>query len=186
MWLDKVKQGGMELDITWKSFVLDANKEGVDRELFWKSPIEDQGRSMYAHKIGKAALWQGQELYNQFNLNIYISRHSGKRIRLDKYDELIEVASNSGLNIEKLLLDLKDPNLITAIRKDHDEALDKHGVFGTPTFVFENGQSAFVKTLMPPESDAYQAFKDFMALFGSRDYIGEIKRPQPPWPKNVV
>ena len=57
----------MELDITWKSFVLDANKDGVDYELFWQSPIEEQGRSMYAHKIGKAALRQGQELFDQLN-----------------------------------------------------------------------------------------------------------------------
>ena len=185
MWLDKVKRDGMELDITWKSFILDANKDGVDYELFWQSPIEEQGRSMYAHKIGKAALRQGQELFDQFNLNIYISRHSGKRIRLDKYDELLEVSVDCGLNKEQLLLDLEDPKLISDIRKDHDEALGTHGVFGTPTFVFENGQSAFVKTLMPHESDAYQAFSDFIALFGDRDYIGEIKRPQPPWPKNA-
>ena len=98
VWLDKVKRDGMELDITWKSFVLDANKDGVDYELFWQSPIEDQGRSMYAHKIGKAALRQGQELFSRLNLNIYISRHSGKRIRLDKYDELLAVAVHSGLN----------------------------------------------------------------------------------------
>ena len=75
--------------------------------------------------------------------------------------------------------------MILEIRKDHEEAVEKYGVFGTPTFVFENGQSAFIKTLMPPEEDAHKAFNDFIALFGDRDYIGEIKRPQPPWPKNV-
>lgn len=185
MWLDQVKKNGMELEISWKSFILDANKDGVDQELFWESSTDQQGRSMYAHKISKAALQQGRELFSRLNLNIYISRHSGKRIRLDKYDELLAVAVHSGLNKEQLLLDLEDPNLIKEIRKDHEEAVGKHGVFGTPTFVFENGQSAFVKTLMPPEEDAYKAFNDFIALFSNRDYIGEIKRPQPPWPKNV-
>ena len=185
MWLDKVKRHGMELNITWKSFVLDANKDGVDHELFWQSPTDEQGRSMYAHKIGKAALRQGQEAFDQFNLQIYISRHSGKRIRLDKYDELLAVSDQCELNKKQLLLDLKDPNLILEIRKDHEEAVEKYGVFGTPTFVFENGQSAFIKTLMPPEEDAHKAFNDFIALFGDRDYIGEIKSPQLPWPKNV-
>ena len=112
MWLDQVKKNGMELEISWKSFILDANKDGVDQELFWESSTDQQGRSMYAHKISKAALQQGRELFSRLNLNIYISRHSGKRIRLDKYDELLAVAVHSGLNKEKLLLDLEDPNLI--------------------------------------------------------------------------
>ena len=112
----------MELEISWKSFILDANKDGVDQELFWESSTDQQGRSMYAHKISKAALQQGRELFSRLNLNIYISRHSGKRIRLDKYDELLAVAVHSGLNKEKLLLDLEDPNLIKEIRIDHEES----------------------------------------------------------------
>jgi predicted DsbA family dithiol-disulfide isomerase len=185
VWLDQVRRDGMELSITWKSFVLDANKDDVDHKLFWQSPIEEQGRSMYAHKIGKAALRQGQQLFEQFNLHVYVSRHSGKRIRLDKYDELLEVSEQCGLSKKQLLLDLEDPDLILEIKEDHEEAVEHYGVFGTPTFVFENGQSVFVKTLMPPEKDALKAFNVFLALFGDRDYIGEIKRPQPPWPKNV-
>ena len=30
------------------------------------------------------------------------------------------------------------------------------------------------------------AFEGFMATAGHRSYIGEIKRPQPPWPKGAV
>ena len=94
VWLDQVKKNGMELEISWKSFILDANKDGVDQELFWESSTDQQGRSMYAHKISKAALQQGRELFSRLNLNIYIYRHSGKRIRLDKYDELFLLKHN--------------------------------------------------------------------------------------------
>jgi hypothetical protein len=29
------------------------------------------------------------------------------------------------------------------------------------------------------------AFKDFMGIASSRKYFGELKRPQPPWPRGV-
>lgn len=185
MWLDKVRKDGFDLTIKWKSFVLDANKDGVDQDRFWILPPEQQGRSIFAHKIAKAAIRQGEKLFDTFNLNIYKACHSGKRIRMDSYQELLTVADESGLNKKQLLADLEDSNLIREIELDHKEAVSEYGVFGTPTFVFENGQSAFIKTLMPPEDDAYRVFGHFISLFGDRTYIGEIKRPQPPWPKGL-
>ena len=71
VWLDKVRKDGFDLTIKWKSFVLDANKDGVDQDRFWILPPEQQGRSIFAHKIAKAAIRQGEELFDTFNLNIY-------------------------------------------------------------------------------------------------------------------
>ena len=70
--------------------------------------------------------------------------------------------------------------------RDHTEAVEKHGIFGTPTFVFENGGSAYLKTFIPPAEDSVEFFDHFVALVADRSYVGEIKRPQPPWPKGAV
>ena len=43
-----------------------------------------------------------------------------------------------------------------------------------------------VEVNKPPENEALEAFEDFIALFGKRNYFGEIKRPQPPWPKGAL
>jgi len=37
----------------------------------------------------------------------------------------------------------------------------------------------------PPEEESMGAFKDFMGIASSRKYFGELKRPQPPWPRGV-
>ena len=64
--------------------------------------------------------------------------------------------------------------------------LRENGVFGTPTFLFENGHTAYMKTFIPPKGEAVEVFDSFVSLFGGRTYIGEIKSPQPPWPKGAV
>jgi hypothetical protein len=81
---------------------------------------------------------------------------------------------------------MKDPKLVDIIANDHTEAVEVHGAFGTPTFIFANGQSAYLKTFIPPTEESVDAFKHFLGLFESRPYIGEVKRPQPPWPKGAV
>jgi hypothetical protein len=43
-----------------------------------------------------------------------------------------------------------------------------------------------MKTFIPPEGEAVEVFDSFVSLFGGRTYIGEIKSPQPPWPKGAV
>ena len=59
------------------------------------------------------------------------------------------------------------------------------GIFGTPTFVFEDGTSAFLKTFTPPEADTMAAWDNLMSMTRNRPYFGELKRPQPPWPQGV-
>ena len=71
------------------------------------------------------------------------------------------------------------------IVSDHTEAVEKYGVFGTPTFVFPNGSAAFLKLLKPPEKDASGLLDLLSEVMENRSYVGEIKRPQPPWPSNV-
>ena len=98
----------------------------------------------------------------------------------------VKVAEDCGLDINRFESDLNDGSIVDIIAKDHTEATEVHGAFGTPTFIFENGQSAYLKTFIPPENESMEAFEHFVGLFSERSYIGEIKRPQPPWPKGAV
>ncbi|MFW6174786.1 MAG: hypothetical protein ACOC5K_03320, partial [Chloroflexota bacterium] len=59
------------------------------------------------------------------------------------------------------------------------------GVFGTPTLVFGDDQPVFLKTFTPPPEEALPMWERFVALSRGAGYLGEIKRPQPPWPRGV-
>ena len=72
------------------------------------------------------------------------------------------------------------------VTRDHTEAVEQHGTFGTPTFVFEVGGAAYLKTFIPPEAESVAFFENFAGMTASRAYFGELKRPQPPWPKGAI
>ena len=99
-------------------------------------------------------------------------------------DAVVQMAKLAGLDMDKFVDDIDAPERLTEIGADHEEAAAQ-GIFGTPTFVFEDGTSAFLKTFTPPESETLPAWDGFMSVAHNRPYFGELKRPQPPWPQGV-
>ena len=188
MWLDRVKQVlGDDLDITWKNFSLEQinSKEGGDWKV-WEQKGLHEARALLASVAGEAAKRQGDEAFDKFHLALLTARHAGDRVPLNEDDPIIKIAEESGLDVAQFKKDLEDPALLEIVAKDHEEAVGTHGAFGTPTFIFEDGQSSYIKTFIPPEEESLEAFEHFIGLMSKRSYIGEVKRPQPPWPKGAV
>ncbi len=188
MWLDRVKAVyGDDLEVTWKNFSLEQvnSKEGPEWKS-WEQGDPTERRSLLSQMAAEAARRQGPELYDKFHLALLTARHGGDdRIALNEEEPLIELADAVGLDVGRFREDLKDRELAGIIGRDHEEAAAE-GIFGTPTFQFDTGTSAYIKTFIPPEGDSVAAFEHFTAMMGSRSYIGEIKRPQPPWPKGAL
>ena len=176
------------MEITWKNFSLQQvnSKEGPEWKV-WEQPDTHEARSLVAAIAGEAARRQGEAAYERFHLALLTARHGGEeRIALNRKGPLIGIAEEVGLDVDRFREDLKDPELVKIIARDHTEASDKHGVFGTPTFLFETGNSVYLKTFIPPVEDSVEFFDHFVGLMSGRSYIGEVKRPQPPWPKGAV
>lgn len=185
VWLDKARTAGFEVDVTWRAFVLDEAGRS-DGAALWDRPEDERGRSFLSLLVGKAAARQGREQFERFHMALLAARHDGGRVRLDRRGPLVEIAEAQGLDGDRLARDLEDPDLVAEVAADHKEAVSEHGVFGTPTFLFENGQSVFLKTFIPPDDEAAEAMAHFAGLFAERSYVGEVKRPQPPWPKGAI
>ncbi|MCI0438282.1 MAG: DsbA family protein [Chloroflexi bacterium] len=193
MWLDRVKKVYKDdLQITWKNFSLEqVNSKNGPEWKAWEQPDITERRALLAAVAGEAARRQGPELYEKFHLALLKARHGGggsveNRIALNEEEPLIKLAEEVGLDVARFREDLRDPELRQIVGRDHEGAVEGYGIFGTPTFLFENGTTAYVKSFIPPDEDAVAEFEHFMALMGHRSYIGEIKRPQPPWPKGVI
>ena len=192
MWLDKVKKAyGDNLDITWRNFSLEQNahnlKEGLDSDWkVWDDEEPTQRRSLVAQIAAEAAKRQGDEAHAKFHLALLTARHGGEgRVSLSDEDAILEVAENAGLDAGRMREDMKDPELRRIIGEDHEAAI-ADGIFGTPTYIFENGNMAYLKAFIPEDEDAVASFEHYIALANHRNYFGEIKRPQPPWPKGVL
>lgn len=186
MWLDRVKRVYKDnLDITWKNFSLEQvnSKQGPEWKV-WQQPDDYESRELPAVRAGEAARLQGKETFERFHLSLLKARHE-ERQSINQKEVLVELARKAELNIEKFEKAMKDRALLENLARDHTEAVEKYGVFGTPTFVFENGASAYLKMYIPPEEDSLPLFDELVSLMYRRLYFGELKRPQPPWPKGV-
>ena len=185
MWLAMVKKElGDGLQINWRSFVLEqVNSEEGDDWKAWDQGSDYVSRGLWALRGGIAARAQGTEAHSAYMEKILHIKHV-EREDIRTRDAVIAVGKTAGLDMSDFAAELDDPVTLQAIGEDHESALEL-GIFGTPTFVFEDGTSAFLKMFTPPEDEAMGAFSDFMGIASDRKYFGELKRPQPPWPRDA-
>jgi len=185
MWLARVQEElGDNLQINWRSFALEQvnQKEGEDWKA-WEQGSDYASRGLWALRGGIAARAQGTDAHNSYMEKILHLKHVDRE-DVRSRESVIAAAETADLDIAKFIEVLDDPESLASIGSDHETAVEL-GVFGTPTFVFEDGTSAFLKMFTPPEEESMGAFSDFMGMASRRKYFGELKRPQPPWPRNA-
>jgi len=187
VWLESAKNKyGDSLQINWRGFPLEQvnSKEGSDWKI-WDQPDDYPFRGFPALKAGEAARRQGVEGFDRFHIALLRARHEDRKNIAD-VEVLLEIARNSNLDSARFREDIGDPLITKKIVDDYTEAVEQHGVFGTPTFLFPNGASAFLKMVRPPEEEAPDLLRLLSELIGKWTYVGEVKRPQPPWPKGLI
>ena len=79
-------------------------------------------------------------MQSKFFLALLTERHGGARAPLNDQSVLVRLAEKCGLDVDKFQSDMEDEELVKIIAEDHTEATEVHGAFGTPTFIFDNGQ----------------------------------------------
>jgi predicted DsbA family dithiol-disulfide isomerase len=185
-WLARVKeQMGSDLEITWRCFALEQvnSKEGPDWKA-WEQGDDYVSRGLWAHRGGIAARSIGEAAHAAYMSTFMEAKHV-EREDLRSRESIVDIAEKAGLDMDKFLPVFDDPATLAQIGKDHEEAVEM-GVFGTPTFVFEDGSAAFLKTYTPPEEDTMDAFEHLLGVARGHKYFGELKRPQPPWPRGAT
>ena len=189
VWLNQVIEalgGEIPLQATWRPFSLAQvnQKIGPDYEA-WNEDDENLDESLWGLRAGQAARRQGEEYLNEFLPRLLTARHVD-RVSLSDKSILKNIAQECGLDINKFSEDLEDRSTLVEIKASHIEATQSLGVFGTPTFILKEGGSAFVKMIKPnTNEEALAAFNSLITLLKSAPFLGEVKRPQPPWPKGV-
>ena len=183
----KIARGGVEpLEINWKPFSLEqANqKVGPDHQA-WALGDDELNDSLWGLRAGVAAGRQGDDAMRRYLPLLLQARHVD-RSDLGDRELLKRLAAEAELDVARFERDLDDRSTLDDIAESHTKAVEERGVFGTPTFVFENGASAFLKVI-PPRSpeEAAKAFDSVVDVMQGVVFVGELKRPQPPWPKGV-
>lgn len=171
---------GDRLQINWKNFPLEQanSKEGPDW-FVWDQGDDYPSRGLPAFRALEAARLQGDVEFERLQFALLDGRHERRKDFTDP-DDIDELAKESGLNLERLHKDMASPEILQRISEDY-QAGKQRGVFGTPTFVFENEKQAFVRLKAPQSIDeSVRAFETFLENFRDNEYFDEIKRPKPP------
>ena len=183
VWLREVKHqlGDDIVEVTWKFFPLEEVNAPPGAEMpIWDLPPDRRSRGRDSFHAAAAARKQGREAFERFHAALLTLKHEegqdhGKRSTLN------EAASRAGLDLTRFAAELDDSGLLAEIKNDYIAGREGIGVFGTPTFVFPNGQSAYLRILPPPPAEeAVPFWLDFVREGRDRPFLHEIKRPRPP------
>lgn len=168
------------LEVTWRYFSLAQVNSKDDGWTVWDAPASENVRGRMAFKAAEAA--RRQERFDDFHMPLLQARHRD-RLEIDQADVVERVAVDAGLDLDQFRKDVSDPDILAALARDHRQAVSEHGVFGTPTFVFPDGASAYVRLAEAPEGlDATRVFDRLVSIAAREPSILEIKRPRKPTP----
>jgi predicted DsbA family dithiol-disulfide isomerase len=183
-WLREVQAKAAEtIEIEWRYFSLEqVNQRAGDGVNVWDRPAGYQTSGLEAFAAAEAARRQeNPEAWDRLHAGLFRARHSGQTEQLTR--AVVErVAEEAGLDMARFRRDMDDPTILDTLKRDHADAAAE-GVFGTPTFFFENGGSGFLKMMPAPTgAEALRTWEHVKALIGTVETVAEIKRPKKPQP----
>ena len=177
--IENVKASGKrDINVRWRYFSLTQVNSKVEGWTVWNAPETEEVRGRLSFKAAEAA--RRQDKFDDLHMPLLRAKH---RDNLDIEDVAVveRVAVESGLDLERFRKDVADPQTIHALARDHQRAVSEHGVFGTPTFVFPAGESAYVRLSDILEGDeALHVFDQVIAIASHEPRILELKRPTRP------
>ncbi|MBW2145707.1 MAG: DsbA family protein [Deltaproteobacteria bacterium] len=179
-WLYKVRASSDgKLRLVWKSFLLEQINSTRGPE--WKV-WEDEGfksRDLPPLEAAKCAALQGEAAFDAFHQRCFRARHRQGRSVAEK-EVLLDVAREAGLDVDRFRRDIESGIQRHLVAEDHEEAVKQWGVFGVPTLVYPAGEAVYLK-LAPGEWESREddgLFDQLLALFATRPYLLEVKKPE--------
>ena len=174
------ESGEHSLQVRWRYFSLTQVNSKDEGWTVWDAPASDRVRGRGAFKAAEAARRQGR--FDEMHMPLLQARHRD-RLDIDSVDVLEQVAIEAGLDLDRFRLDLAAEDILAPLARDHREAVSRHGVFGTPTFVFPDGASAYVRlSEAPGVAESARVFGKLLSIAADEPRILEIKRPVKPSP----
>jgi predicted DsbA family dithiol-disulfide isomerase len=180
VWIDQVREAQEDgLTITWKYFPLEQVNAKDPNFKVWEQPNDGTSSTLRSFQAQHAAGKQGADAATRFRAELFRKRHVDGR-NLSKQEVLEAAAVEAGLDIEQFRIDLASDEVFQVIRDNYEEAR-RLGVFGTPTYMFENGEGAYLQVdFRNLPSDPVEFWNEFVTTVRDRPEVREIKRPQPP------
>ncbi len=165
--------------LVWKSFLLEQINSTRGPE--WKVWEDEsfKSRDLPPLEAAKCASIQGEAAFDAFHRRCFRAQHREGKPVAEK-EVLLEVAREAGLDVERFRRDFESGSQRHLVAREHEEAVEKWGVFGVPTLLYPTGEPVFLKLAAGEWENRKDdgLFGQLMALFATRPYLLEAKKPE--------
>ncbi|HWC11166.1 MAG TPA: DsbA family protein [Acidimicrobiales bacterium] len=165
---------GAPWDVTWIPFALEQTHVGEGQPDVWDDAAK--GPALLAVQAGIAVRDRFPERFPAAHGALFAARHD---LGLDLRDpELVkEALGAAGVDGEAVMDEVATGRPLETLRKEHEQAVAEHSVFGVPTVITGN-RATFVRVMSRPGSDADVAVgtvERVLELVGGWPELNELK-----------
>jgi hypothetical protein len=143
-------RSGVEWDVAFVPFSLDQAHVADGDEAVWEHPERFPG--LLANAAGVVVRDRHPERFLDVHQALFSARHD-RALDLRDRDVVADTLQSAGVDAAKVLGEVDDGWPLDTFRKEHEDTVARHGVFGVPTFVVGD-QAVFVRLMVRPEGDA--------------------------------
>lgn len=169
-WFDRLRDGGIGLDIDWLPFVLkEINRDEGEASLLERPTID----SVAVLALALAEALRGLPGADRYRSETFRAMHeTGER---PGRDDVLRIAATAGLDPDQVVG--AETQWLGLVRKSHHGAISEHGVFGTPTLIFPDGSSVYLKLDALPDGDDGALWTSLSTIASDFPELAELKRP---------
>ncbi len=174
--------GPLGLRFEWVHFSLyQANHPSGDGWQLWNERLGDHDDTgtmgLLPFLASTAARRQGRASHDAFRTALLHARHVDHRPF--HLSTMMEAAEEARLHLACFERDLADPEARTTLAREHHRGVAAR-VFGTPTFRFPSGDTAYVRLREVPSDrdDAVALFERVRGMLADYPYLETLKRPR--------
>jgi len=144
----------------------------------WERPQDGSG--LLALQYGVACRDSQPEVFPDVHLELFMARHDrGQKIK--DLAVVLEALAKGGADVDALTAEVETGRPLKAIATDHEESVEKWGVFGVPTFI-SGDQAVFVRYMNRNGRglDPKEGVERVLDWLENWPDINEFKRPRIP------
>ncbi len=167
-------RGGSDIAFRFVPFSLDQAHVEEGEPPVWERPPEVRGTGVLSLLWGIAIRDGWDDRFFDFHIAMFAARFDDAR-KIGQEDVVRDVAARAGLDVEAVAAEVASGRPLKTLEAEHSDAVDRHHVFGVPTFI-EGEEAVFVRFMERGRVDDLERALDLIEW----TRLNEFKRTQIP------
>jgi hypothetical protein len=163
-------EGGAEWDVRFVAFSLDQAHITEEQPAVWTEP--DNYPGLLANLAGIVVRDRMPDDFYRIHRALFAARHD-QALDLRDRDVLAKVLGEAGVDADYVLTQIETGWPLEKLAAEHTEAVERHGVFGVPTFLAGDG-AVFVRLMDRPGEDVERATSSISRILDLMDQWPEL------------